>query len=67
MKKPIRDIQMRVGSKTKAKYKIFPWKLTAIESEKTLNEAEDFINSIGAQNVMTVMNLMFGIVVWYRV
>ena len=49
------------------KHKIFPWGLTAAGSTKTLQDVESFINEIGADNVISVTSVWFGIIVWYKV
>ena len=52
--------------KSKIEYKIFPWGLVAKDFEKTLKNIENFINKPEITEVISIMNLSFGVVVWYK-
>ena len=52
--------------KSKIEYKIFPWGLVAKDFEKTLKNVENFINRQEITDVISIMNMSFGIVVWYK-
>jgi len=56
-----------VPKSQEVKHKLFPWGMTAIGAEKTLKDVEVFLNEVGAENVISVMSILFGVIVWYKV
>lgn len=50
----------------KIEYKIFPWGMRAKDFEKTLNDAEKFINKPEIVDVISIVNSSFGLIVWYK-
>lgn len=52
--------------KGKIEYRIFPWGLRVKDFEETLKDVEKFINKPEIVDVISIMNTLFGIVVWYK-
>jgi hypothetical protein len=52
--------------KGKIEYRVFPWGIRIQDFEKTLKDVEVFVNRPDVNEVISVINTTFGVVVWYK-
>jgi hypothetical protein len=52
--------------KGRIEHRIFPWGMRAQDFEKTLKDIENFVNRPEVNEVVSIINTTFGVVVWYK-
>jgi hypothetical protein len=52
--------------KGKIEHRIFPWGMRVQDFEKTLKDVEVFLNKPDVNEVISIINTSFGVVVWYK-
>jgi hypothetical protein len=52
--------------KGKIEYRIFPWGMRAQDFEKTLKDVEKFVNRPEVNEIISIINSSFGVIVWYK-
>ena len=52
--------------KGKIEYKLFPWGMQSKDVQKTLKEVEKFVNLPEVNEVISIINTSFGLLVWYK-
>lgn len=52
--------------KGRIEYKIFPWGMRAKDVENTLKDVEKFVNRPEINDVISIVNSSFGLIVWYK-